>query len=299
MNLSWQVLILLHAFFSALQALQFRAIARDKKARHAALAVNAIAFSSLYVCGLLLLPIIGGVDVSQFRANWLSYLTSASLFVMALYLMYKALTHLESATASVLGTSSALFTVIIANYIYGEQLSSTQILGVAILLPCIWYVLLLAKRTHKLIDLKDLNWVHGFWFMIGSSLCLALAHIIEKDIINSSSVGTYIAFGWMLQAGISWVFYFLFGQHAKKVFSQQKTVRSSLQLGAVRAATGIFFVLALSKSNNVSLVTIIANFRIIIVAVLAGWLLGERRYYYKKLAAAAISVLALSIILWN
>jgi len=76
-------------------------------------------------------------------------------------------------------------------------------------------------------------------------------------------------------------------------------MRSSLQLGVLRAATGIFFILALVKSNNVSLVTVVANFRIIIVAVLAGWLLGERQFYYKKLAAAAVSVIALSIIFWN
>lgn len=299
MNVSWQVLILLHAFFSALQALQFRAIARDKKSKHAALAVNAIAFSALYVCGLLVLPVIGGVDFRSFQTNWIMFVTAASLFVLALYLMYKAFTHLESATASVLGTSSALFTVIMASILFGERLTIVQIIGIAILLPCIWYVLLLARSHHKLINFKDSSWIHGFWFMIASSLCLAMAHIIEKSILQESSVGTYIAFGWFFQALIAWIFYYFFGRHARNVFRNYKTVRSSIQLGVVRALTGYFFVLALAKSNNVSLVTVVGNFRIIIVALLAGWLLGERKFYYKKLAAAAISVLALSIIFWN
>lgn len=299
MNLSWQVLILLHAVFSALQALQFRAIARDKKARHAALAVNAIAFSALYVCGLLVLPLLGQVRFEDFTSHFLLFVTPAALFVMALYLMYKALTHLESATASVLGTSSALVAVVVAGIFYGERLSPMQILGVAILLPCIWYVLMLARKGQRFLNFKDANWLHGFWYMMGSSLCLGLAHIFEKDILMQTTVGTYVAFGWLLQVVIAWLFYLLFGRHAKNVFSQAKTVRSSLQLGVVRAATGLFFILALAASNSVSLVTTVANFRIIIVAVLAGWLLGERKFYYKKLAAAAVSVLALSIIFWN
>lgn len=298
-SVSWQVLIMLHAVFSALQALQFRAIARDKRSRHAGLAVNAIAFSALYICGLFALPLVGGVRLQEFLDNWELFVASATLFVFALYLMYKAFTHLESATASVLGTSSALFAVIIAGIFYGERLTTTQVIGIAVVLPSIWYVLLLAKRTKKLIDFRDHNWLHGFWFMIGASLCLALAHVFEKDILQQASVGSYIAFGWLLQLGVAWLFYVLFGRHAKKVFSQQKTIRSALQLGVVRAATGFFFVLALDISNNVSLVTVIANFRIIIVAVLAGMLLGERKFYYKKIAAAAVSVVGLSIIFWN
>jgi drug/metabolite transporter (DMT)-like permease len=295
----WQHFILLHAVFSAFQALQFRAIARDKKSKHAALAVNAIAFSTLYICGLVVLPLIGGVSSSQFISNWQLFIAAGSLFSFALYLMYKAFTHLESATASVLGTSSALFTVIIANYFYGESFTYFQLVGIALLVPCIWYVLLLAKRHHKLLNFKDLNWLHGFWYMIAASLCLAFAHVLEKEILQSVSVGTYLAFGWLFQALFAWLFFLLFGLHARKVFNQTKLVRSSMQLGVVRALTGFFFVMALAKSNNVSLMMVVANFRIIIVAVLAGWLLGERKYYYKKLAAAAISVLALSIIFWN
>ncbi len=290
---------MLHALFSAFQALQFRAIARDKKARHAALAVNAIAFSTLYVCGLLILPIIGDVNLSEFAADFVPYLAASSLFVMALYFMYKALTHLESATASVLGTSSALFAILFGSVIYGEQLSLNQIIGMSILVPCVWYVLLLARKHHSLFNFKDVSWLHGFYFMIASSFCLALAHVIEKGILQNSSVGTYIAFGWLLQASFAWLFYFLFGTHAKKIFRNNATIRSSIQLGVVRAAAGLFFVLALVSSDNVSLVTVVANFRIIIVAILAGWLLGERKFYYKKLAAAAVSVLALSIIFWN
>ncbi len=297
--MNWQAFILLHALFSALQTLQFRAIARVKVARHAGLAVNAVGFTALYVCGLLILPLLGTVSTDDFLNNWNMYLASSALFVIALYFMYKSLTHLESATASVLGTSSALFVVILARIFYGEHLSTPQIIGIALLVPCIWYVLLLAKRLGPLMNFKDINWLHGFYYIIGSSFCLAVAHILERDILQQSSLATYVAYGWALQMAWAWVLALVFGSRARKALKDYKLVRSSLQLGVLRAATGLFFLRALMVSGSVSLVTVVANFRIIIVAVLAGWLLGEREFYYKKLAAAALSVVALSIIFWN
>ncbi len=297
--MNWQSLVLLHALFSALQALQYRAIARAKPSRHAALAVNAVAYSALYICGLLALPLIGQVSFAEFKYDSHMFVAMAALFVMALYFMYKGMVHLESATASVLGTSSALFVVVLANFFFDEHLSPPQLLGIAILVPCLWYVLLLAKRHKKFLDFKDESWLRGAVFMMASSFLLALAHIIEKDILARSSIGTYVAYGWLLQLVFAWALYFLFGRHAKNIFRNNKTLRSAMQLGAFRAAAGLLFVLALVKSDSVSLVTVVANFRIIIVAVLAGWLLGEREFYYKKMAAAALSVVALSIIFWN
>lgn len=297
--MSWQALILLHALFSAFQALQFRAIARSKKTRHAALAVNAIAFTALYICGLVISPLLGHASSQEFLSEWRMYLATGGLFVMALYFMYKAMVHLESATASVLGTSSALFVVILANFFFDEQLTPPQIIGIAILLPCLWYVLMLAKRKKKLLDFSDQSWIRGAVFMLSSSLFLAFAHILEKEILQTSSLGTYVVYGWLLQLLWAWGLYLGFGRHAHKIFKDQKIVRSSLQLGVFRAATGFFFVAALVKSDSVSLVTVIANFRIIFVAILAGWILNERTFYYRKLAAAALSVLALSIIFWS
>lgn len=298
--MNWQGLVLLHALFSALQALQFRAIARSKQARHAALAVNAIAFSSLYVCGLVMLPLIGKASFADFSRDAHMYLAAASLFVMALYFMYKGMVHLESATASVLGTSSALFVVILANFFFDERLSPRQLLGIAILVPCLWYVLLLAKRHRKkLFDFQDMSWFRGAVFIMASSLFLAFAHILEKEILERSSLATYIGFGWLMQLACAWLLYLIFGRHAASIFKSNKAVRSALQLGVLRAGAGLFFIMALIKSDSVSLVTVIANFRIIIVAVLAGWVLNEREFYYKKMAAAALSVVGLSIIFWN
>src|SRR5690606_30144236 len=98
---------------------------------------------------------IGKVSFETFKPDAHMFLAAAALFALALYFMYKGMVHLESAIASVLGTSSALFVIILAGYFFDESLSVPQIAGIALLVPCLWYVLTLARQHKKLIDFRD------------------------------------------------------------------------------------------------------------------------------------------------
>lgn len=300
--MNWQVLVLLQALFSALHIIQARGLARAKYGRKAALPVNAVAFTVLYVGGLVVLPVIGNVELSEFLDAWYWYVASALMFNLSFLFLYKASEHLESATVSVLATSSALYTLVIAGIVFNERLTPLQLIGSSILLPCIWYVASLARKQHRLFsitDFKNKSWLKGLGFILLASLWLSLGHIIEKHIFQTSSVGSYVAFGWLIEMMMAWGLVLAFGWKQRHVLENKKVMAGALRMGLLRIGMGLSFIYALTISNNVTLLTVIANFRIIIVAVLAGWLLGERRFYYRKLAAAAVSVLALSIIFWN
>ncbi len=300
--MNWQVLVLLQALFSALHIIQARGLARAKHGRQAALPVNAVAFTVLYVGGLVVLPVIGNVELSEFLDAWYWYVASALMFNLSFLFLYKASEHLESATVSVLATSSALYTLIIAGIVFNERLTPLQLIGSSILLPCIWYVASLARKQHRLFNIKDFkntSWLKGLGFILLASLWLSLGHIIEKHIFQTSSVGSYVAFGWLLEMMMAWGLVLAFGWKQRYALENKKVMAGALRMGLLRIGMGLCFIYALTISNNVTLLTVIANFRIIIVAVLAGWLLGERRFYYRKLAAAAVSVVALSIIFWN
>lgn len=300
--MNWQVLVLLQALFSALHIIQARGLARAKHGRQAALPVNAVAFTVLYVGGLVVLPVIGNVELSEFLDAWYWYVASALMFNLSFLFLYKASEHLESATVSVLATSSALYTLIIAGIVFNERLTPLQLIGSSILLPCIWYVASLARKQHHLFNIKDFkntSWLKGLGFILLASLWLSLGHVIEKHIFQTSSVGSYVAFGWLLEMMMAWGLVLAFGWKQRYALENKKVMAGALRMGLLRIGMGLSFIYALTISNNVTLLTVIANFRIIIVAVLAGWLLGERRFYYRKLAAAAVSVVALSIIFWN
>lgn len=300
--MNWQILVLLQALFSALHIIQARGLARVKQGRKAALPVNAVAFTVLYVGGLVVLPVIGGVEIRQFLNAWYWYVASALMFNLSFLFLYKASEHLESATISVLATSSALYTLVIAGIVFNERLTLMQLIGSSILLPCIWYVASLARKQHRLFNIKDfknISWLKGLSYILLASLWLSLGHIIEKHIFQSSSVGTYVAFGWLIEMVLAWGLLYVFGRRQLRALQDKLVMNSAIRMGLLRIGMGLSFIYALTLSNNVTLLTVIANFRIIIVAVLAGWLLGERRYYYRKLAAAAVSIFALSIIFWN
>ncbi len=296
--MGWEALIVLHAFFSAMGTLQARSIARIKHARSAALFVNAITFASLFVAGVMLLPFIGGVNFGVAREYAPYLIASAVFFNFGLFYLYRALVYLESATAAVLATSSALFTLLFARIVFQEQLSAMQLVGTAVLVPCILYVLLLARNRQRFVDFRDLPWIKGALYIMVSSLSMALGHIMEKVLVTNIGIGNFVAFGWLLQASVGIGLFVLFGNKSKRIIKDKFIIRSAMSVGVLRVGAALLFLYALRASDNLSLMMVVSNFRIIIVAVLAGWLLGERRFYYKKLAAAALSLVGLFIIFW-
>lgn len=297
--MGWEGLVLLHALFSALSTLQARGIARLKHAREAALFVNAITFVSFFIVGLFVLPFVGGVDINLVKNHWTLLIATAVFFNFGLFYLYRALVYLESATAAVLATSAALFTLLLARIVFQEQLTLTQLAGAGVLLPCIFYVLVLARERQKFVDFRDLPWIKGALYVGVSSFSLAMGHVLEKEILSTVGIGNFVAFGWPIQAAFAMILFVLFGNKSKRIIKDKFIIRSAASVGILRVCAALFFLYALLKSDNLSVVMVVSSVRIIIIAVLAGWLLGERRFYYKKLAAAALSLVGLSIIFWS
>jgi len=69
--------------------------------------------------------------------------------------------------------------------------------------------------------------------------------------------------------------------------------------GITRGLSGALFILALVKSNNVALMTVITNLKLIIIVLLGAWLLSEKQKLTEKLTAAFLALAGLSIILWK
>ncbi|MBA2279311.1 DMT family transporter [Candidatus Saccharibacteria bacterium] len=297
--MNWQTLILLHAFVAAFQILQSRAIARIPKARHAALSVNAVAFTALFVIGIMITLFYGPASIQEVKNYW-PFLTLCGIcFTAGSVFMYKALVYMESAVVSVITTVTALFTLILAGVILNERLSLMQILGAMILIPTIWYILLLASNEKQGIKIHNRAWLRGLGFALTASAAFAAGSVLEKYSINHVSISTYIIGSWGTQVIMAWVFVLLLNKKSLRILNDPKIMMMSVRLGVIRSFAAALFLLAIIRSNNVTLMIIISNFRIIVVALLAGFFLGERQHYTQKLAAAAAAFLALGIIFWK
>jgi drug/metabolite transporter (DMT)-like permease len=213
--------------------------------------------------------------------------------------MYRALVYMESAIVSVITTISALFTFLIAAVVFGERLSPYQLLGSMLLLPAIWYVLHLASKERQGIHVHSRAWLRGLGYAITASWCFAIGFVLEKYALNHVSIPTYIGVGWGFQLLSSWALLLIFRRHTLKLLKDPTITMLAMRLGALRGTAGFLFLLALVRSNNVTLMAVISNFRIIVVAILAGLLLKERDHYTEKLAAAAVAFVALGIIFWS
>lgn len=297
--MSWQALILLHAFVAAFQTLQSRAIARIPKARHASMAVNAVAFSTLFVGGVLVVLVSGPINWNEAALYCPALFGAGASFTLASVYMYRALVYMESAVVSVVTTISAFFTFVMAALFFGERLSPYQLLGSLLLLPAIWYVLNLASKEKQGINVHSRAWLRGLSYALIASLCFASGFVLEKYSLNNVSISTYVGVSWGFQVLTAWVLLFVFRRHTIKILKDTTITVMAMRLGVLRGTAGLLFLLALVRSNNVTLMSVISNFRIIVVAILAGVLLKERDHYTEKLAAAAVAFVALGIIFWN
>lgn len=298
--MTWQVLVLIHAVGGAFMTLQSRALARTKKARHASMAVNAVAFSAVFVGGVLFSLLTGPVQWGQVERYWYVMILAAGCFSLASVYTYRALAYMESAIVSVVMTSSSLFTLLLAGLFLDERLNITQAVGAAMLLPCIWFVLMLASREKQGVDVhKFLPWLRGSSHALLASMLMAVGIVLEKHLLDNITPATYIGIGFGLQMIAAWALVLLFRRSTLRVLRDSSITMQAVRLGSIRAVAGIAFLYALVRSDSVSLVSVVANFRIIIVTILAAILLKERDHLQQKLLASVLAFVALSIIFWN
>ncbi|HSX18001.1 MAG TPA: DMT family transporter [Candidatus Saccharimonadales bacterium] len=295
--MSWQSLILIQAFLTALATIITRVLARDRKTANASMAITASWFILLYICGIAFLPWFGHVHSQSFFHYGWRFVLGGTAFALNNILTYKAFVYLDATIGSILGTIAALFTVIGAALILNEELSVTQAVGAMMLILAIIYGVLAtrvkpSKKTHRTL-------IIGAIYVVAASAFYAVAAVNEKSLLSHVSVGDYIVFGWGWQTIMAVAAALLIQPRAFKLLLRPAVLRWTALLGILRAVSGLCFMLSQIRSNNVALVTVISNFRLIIVVILGFWLLKERQKITQKFIATGAATIALIIIFWK
>ena len=297
--MTWQVAVFLQTFFAAFHLLLSRKVATmPRVAKHLNI-VNAGDNTVMFLCGLLIAPFFGGVSTQDFTRNIALFVGVAGAFTVGSAFLYKSMTYLESGTSALLQTLSTIFTIVFAVLLLGENLSPVQLVGFCLILPSVTYVLLLAKdesSSTKSLKTRNTGFTKGVTYSLIGSLCIGIGAVAQKYLLDRVSIGSFITFAWLLQSLIA-IAIILPAHKNIRPFLARKSIKSSvLSLGLLRASGILLFLVAQRLSDSVSIIAVLSNFRIIIIAVLAAWLLKERRHFYRKLAAGCITVLGLSII---
>lgn len=288
--------MLLHTLFAAISFLLLRSLARNKQAARASFAVNAILFCALYGTGLVLITFIGNVDTSVHARYLLQFVAGGLGFAIFNICTYKSLTYLDAATTGMLGTFKVLFTILLAGAFLHETLTRIQLLGAAVLLCAIIYILRIAK--HASAKAVSSNWLPGLLFAVIGSFIFALANINEKYLLGQMNVATYLFFGW----GWQWIISLGLGltqyKYARAVLTKAN-INTIILAGITLACSGFWFIESAVRNDNIALTTTIGNFRLILVALLAAIFLNERQKLGQKLVAILIASLGLVLIFWK
>lgn len=294
--MSWQVLMLAHTLLTAASILFLRSLAKQKQMANASFAVNAATYTAQYAVGLLLVLCLGNVQWNVHREFLVRLAFGGLGFALYNICTYKLLTYLDAATSSILGTFKVLFTIMLAAFFLQEDLHGLQIVGAIVLMTAIIYTLMLAKDTDEKTHAN--RWIPGVAFAIIGSLIFALANTNEKYLLGYMNISTYLFFGW------GWQFLISLGlgltQYKKiKLLKTPKRLTKIMMVALTTALAGYLFILSAVKSDNIALVTVVGNFKLIVVAVLSAWLLKERQKLKEKIIATLTATAGLALIFWK
>lgn len=292
-----QSLAVLSTVPAAFQLLMMRHVARGRRKYNAAV-MNAISLVTFYLIALLCLPLLGTPNFADARAHVGLLLLNGVLFTGTVIFMWKGLEHLAAGVFSILNTVATLFTIALAVPLLHESFRHYQWVGAAILMITIWATLFLANREDPHLE-KTAHWKVGVAYCMASSLCVAAAWTNEKHLLSLMSPSTYAVYEWGTQLAVAVVTaVWLGGRRGFRDIVRSRTVCAwVVGSGVMRAVSAVLFILAQVYSNNIALVSVISNFKIIIIAIIGALALGERKFLAHKLATAAMAIGGLTLLI--
>lgn len=295
--MNWQALVLINAFFIALSMIVMRLIGRNRNYTGASFVINAGSFIFLWLSGLALLPLLGAVNSNVLAHFFWRFVGGGLLFALTNVATYKSLTFVDAATGTIFNTLNTLFSIGMAALTLNEGLSAWQAAGAIVLLVAIIYSALALKAKNTKLSRRNL--LYGLGFALIAGLLYGAAITNEKWLLEQMNAGSYVVYGWGWQMLASVGAAIILQPKKLKLLKQAVLARWLIILGVLKGIGGAVFVLSEIRSNNVALVTVIANFKIIIVVLLGTWLLKERQKLWQKATGAITALAGLTVMFWR
>jgi drug/metabolite transporter (DMT)-like permease len=296
--MSWQALIILQTLLISISTLAIRALTRQKKLVASIPALNAVQSCIFYLGALCLLPLLEPVELSKIFNYWEWFVAGGILQAIGNLYFFKLLSHLDAGFSTILITSTTLFTIFFASIILHEELTLQQTIGGTVLFAGIFYGMIVARQHHKRIK-NTASWRLGLLFGIFACSMLGLAMVNEKFLLGHVGRATYVVYGTGAQALASLAVALIIAPHGFRGLGKGSIIRLNLLSGLSRSIAGVLLLTALFKSNNVALVSVVTNFKLIVVILLAALFLKEHKHLPQKLLAALIAIIGLSITFWR
>jgi len=285
--------MLLQNGFAAAFAILSRSIVIKYKNAH--FQVLAIVFACLYGVGLLYVVSSGGsVAWETFSSYALRYVIGGILFGIWAYLSYRVFQYVDAAIASLLSLLNIVAVVVTASSLISEGLSIQELIGAAILLLAM--AVILSAHTDK--RTKN-NWFMGILLTLLASSVYGLAITNEKWLIDRVQIPTYIVYGFGFQLLPLLLMSLLIGRSSYKYLRKADFRNKTILAGIVRGAAGLLFVISFVKTNNVSLISVLSGFKVVLATIFGVIFLHETKLLRRKYIASLLATIGVAVMLWK
>ncbi|NTW62367.1 EamA family transporter [Candidatus Saccharibacteria bacterium] len=282
--MTWQFFVLISILASAAAALLQKVLMRKEH-------INPIAFAAglQIIAGLLvgIVVLFNGWHIPDIGPIWLNLLIMPFLYGFANITKFKSLKKIDASEFTVIYQASTLFKVFVAVTFLDEVFKSYQVFGLALIISAVILVTLKNRITFKLSE--------GELWGLACAALYGFAFANDVFILRTFDLWTYTFLAFMVPGLMTLVY---LGKSAKTVvhlFDRGSVwifLLSSIACGAV--ATSMYAAYQTGR-NAAQIASIIPTYSILIV-VLAAIFLNERDHLPRKLVAAVLAVIGISLL---
>jgi drug/metabolite transporter (DMT)-like permease len=188
--------------------------------------------------------------------------------------------HLDAGTMSVVWNIYTPVTIVLSSVVVHEGLTLPQVAGTILLLIAIFVI----SRKHHL---GKFRFKRDFLFVLLGGLLIGFLLVAERTLQKTTGFSAGVMISWGSQVMGLGIARFLVG--AKHTYTKKEvTITGTLQfLGALS------YVMLVWVVGNLSVVTSITTFKVVIVVIAAGIFLGEKEDLRRKIIGSVLAVIGL------
>lgn len=234
-----------------------------------------------YVLGVTPVGLIAGFFIFPNDITWSWWLgfllvLGASSMAVAIWTGFQAAKRLAVAPRQTIGCLSIVTAIILGWTILGESLTATQLSGALLLLAAavlaIW-----APTRHMGADAKKVH-LGSVLIAVVAAVTFGIGLVAEKAIAGHMEIGGIFLVGWTTQT-IAMILLAAKDMNRKAIKNfRSYDFRWSILMGVLSGFTGVFYVFAIVRSDNISLVTAITAISFPLTILAAYVILHEREH---------------------
>lgn len=207
-------------------------------------------------------------------------LTSGVFGAVSVSSQYWAQKHVEAGVTALAGNVYSPVVIILATLLLGEGLTPKQIVGTTLL----FVALIAVSKDHHLGRLRFDKYLLA---MIWSGAALGICLTAERALINTTGFVTGTLLSWWAQVGGLGLAALCFG--TQTTF----TLKDTLLTGILRFLQLLSWVLLVYAAGNMSIVSAVTTFKVVLIFILAAIFLKERGNFALKITGSLIAAVGL------